>query len=235
MLAAFLARGGWSRSRLLWFFGAEFLLASTVSSPLDVLAREYLFTAEAVERVVIGMAVPYLFILSMPPALSFGMNRGVNRYVAWIAGIGSLLIWFLPGPLKAAVASETVRGVEYATLIAGGVIFWWPIHAPDSARRLPMVPTSLIYLTAATIWCSIAGLFLAFEQPSLFSFYSASKDTLHIANSLLIDWSFSRENDQQTGGLLFWIGSATVLLSEIMAIYFRWYRSAEVREEFKGR
>jgi hypothetical protein len=69
-------------------------------------------------------------------------------------------------------------------------------------------------------------LFLAFAQPSIYSGYANPPDTLHIADSLVVDWSFTRENDQQTGGLLFWIGSATVLLSEVMAVYIRWYRSS---------
>lgn len=231
LLVVYLAAGGFSRSGMLWFLGAEVLLAVTFCSPLDVMARQYLFTGEATERVLIDMAAPYLFILSLPRQVSFG----VNKYVAWIAGMGTLLIWFLPGPLNAALSNEAMRGGEYATLIASGVIFWWPIHAPSAAKRVPMLPTSLFYLVAATVWCSLLGLFLAFAQPSIYSHYAVSRDTLHIANSLLVDWSFSRENDQQTGGLFFWIGAATVLLSEVMAVYIRWYRSAEVREEFKKR
>lgn len=230
MLVLYLAAGGFSRSRLLWFLAAEVLLAAVVCSPLDVLASRYLFTAEAVERVLIALAAPYLFLLSMPPRLSFR----VNRYVAFFAGMGVLLIWFLPGLLNRAFASQAIRGVEYATLIAGGLIFWWPMHAPASDQRMPLLPDSLFYLAAATVWCSIVGLFLAFAQPSIFSHYVIAKDTLHIADSLITDWSFTRENDQQTAGLLFWIGAATILLSEVMAVYIRWYRSAGVRDEFKA-
>lgn len=172
--------------------------------------------------------VPYLLILSMPPRISFRLNR----YLAWIVGMGMLLIWFLPGPLNAALASPTIRAVEYATLIAGGILFWWPIHAPSPNHRIPLMPASLFYLAAGTVWCSLLGLFLAFAQASIYSRYARPADTLHIASSLVTDWSFSRETDQQTAGLLFWIGAAAVLLSEVMVVYIRWYRSNEVRREF---
>lgn len=225
LLIFYVAAGGFSRSRFLWFLAAELFLATIVCSPLDLLARQYLFTAEAVERILIALIAPYLFLLSMPS----GLSLGVNRYVAWIAGMGTLLIWFLPGPLNRALSSEAIRGVEYATLLAGGLLFWWPLHAPSRDRRIPLLPASLLYLAAATVWCSLAGLFLAFVQPWFYVRYVTPMDTLHIAASLITDWSFTRENDQQTGGLLFWIGAATVLLSEVMAVYIRWYRSMEAR------
>jgi cytochrome c oxidase assembly factor CtaG len=222
LLILYLAAGGFSRSSLLWFLAAELFLAAVVCSPLDLLARQYLFTAEAVERVLIALTAPYLFLLSLPPRLSLP----VNRYIAWMAGMGALLIWFLPAPLNRALSSEPIRAVEFATLFAAGLMFWWPIHAPSPDRRMPLLPASLLYLAAATVWCSLLGLFLAFAQPSIYSGYANPPDTLHIADSLVVDWSFTRENDQQTGGLLFWIGSATVLLSEVMAVYIRWYRSS---------
>ena len=228
LLLLYLAAAEFSRSRFFWFLAAEFLLAATLCSPLDLLAREYLFTAEAMERVLIAQMVPYLLILSMPPRTSFRPNR----YVAWIAGMGIMLIWFLPGPLNAALANPSIRAIEYATLIAGGTLFWWPIHAPSPKHRIPLVPASLFYLASATVWCSLLGLFLAFAQATIYSRYAQPADTLHIAASLVTDWSFSRETDQQTAGLLFWIGAAAVLLSEVMAVYIRWYRSSEVRREF---
>ncbi len=114
-----------------------------------------------------------------------------------------------------------------ATLLAGGVAFWWPIHSPAPEQRMRMLPTSLFYLAAAIVWCSLLGLYLAFEQPWSITLYSTPPDTLHISDSLLHDWSLTRELDQETAGLLFWIGAATVLLTEVMFIYYRWYISSK--------
>lgn len=223
LLVLYLAAGRFSRTKFLFFWGAEALLALTVFSPLDYLARNYLFTAEALEHVLLALGVPYLFIVALPKRISFG----IHRYLAFLIGMGVLLIWFLPGPLNAALDHEPIRAAEDVTLILAGVVFWWPIHAPAHERRIPLVPASLFYLVAATVWCSLMGLFLAFAQPWFYARYASPADPLHIANSLLIDWSFSRENDQQTGGLLFWIFAAAILLSEVMAVYIRWFRVPE--------
>ncbi len=219
--SAFRLARGW-----VWFLGGVFLLAILVCSPLDLLAREYLFTANAIDQMLIGLVVPYLLVRGMP-----GINLRIPMVGAWIAGMVSLSVWFLPWLLNASLNSEAMRGVELAVLLAGGIAFWWPIYSPSRAQRIPLLPHTLVYLATATGWCSLLGLFLAFEKPLLIARYVQSPDPLHISESLLMDWSFSRETDQQTAGLLFWIGAATVLLSEVMVTYYRWYKSAEVRDE----
>lgn len=227
---ALLALGLRPSRRLVWFISGVFFFGVVVSSPLDVLARQYLFTAEAVEQVLISLVAGHLIILGMPvkkfPRLPY--------YVAWAAGMAALSMWSLPRLLNATLASDAVRGLEYATLLIGGVLFWWPLHAPLREQRIPMVPNQLLYLVAATVWCSLIGLYLAFEQPLSTARYLTPVDTLHIADSLVNDWAFTRETDQQTAGLLFWIGSASVLLTEVMFVYYRWYISSEVRNEAKS-
>ena len=206
--------------KLLWVASGLALLAIVLCSPLDLMARDYLFTAEAVQRILLALTVPYLLVRGITEKLAFFR---VPYVAAWIVGMGALSIWFLPRALNAALASETVRRIETATVIIGGLVFWWPLHSPKQEQRIPMVPNALFYLTAATVWCSLLGLFLAFEQPWYFPRYSSPLDVLKIADSLREDWSFTRETDQQTAGLLFWIGAGVVLLSEVMFTYYRWY------------
>ncbi len=209
-----------------WFLGGVVFIAVVVCSPLDLLAREYLFTAYAIEQMLIGLVAPYFLVRGMP-----GKGARIPMLPAWAAGMVSLSIWFLPRLLNASVTSDGARAAELATLIAGGAAFWWPIHSPRTEQRIPLVPHTLLYLAAATVWCSLLGLVLAFEKPVLVSRYVQPADSLHIAESLLTEWSFTRENDQQTAGLLFWIAAAAVLLTEVMFTYYRWYISPEVRNE----
>jgi len=234
ILAVYAALGGLRRSRTLaWFVSAEIFLAVVVCSPLDLIARQYLLTGEAIEQLSIGLVASYLFTLGAPESLLRKLHLDrvrVPYFLAWIAGMAVLSIWYLPRLLNAALLSSAVRGVEYATLLAGGAMFWWPIHSPLREQRIRLVPTSLLYLAAATVWCSLLGLALAFAQTS--GHYLRGPDTLHIADSLVTDWSLTPENDQQTAGLLFWIGAAAVLLTEVMSVYYRWYISPEVRNEF---
>src|SRR5579864_5217216 len=76
-----------SRSRA-WFLAADTFLAIVVCSPLDLLARQYLFTAEAVEQMTIGLVASYLFVLAVP-------EKAVRRlripwFLAWVTGMAAL-------------------------------------------------------------------------------------------------------------------------------------------------
>ena len=220
--------------KLAWFLAADVFLAAVVCSPLDLLARQYLFTAEALERVLIGLLAAYLFVLGTPEnaVRSWHLDRlRISCYPTWIIGMATLSMWYLPHLQNAVLASDVVRCAEYVTLVCGGVLFWWPLHSPVREQRIPLVPNSLLYLAAATVWCSLIGLFAAFGPSWSSSHYLRSIDTLHISDSLVKDWSFTRETDQETAGLLFWISSATILLTEVMLVYYRWYISPEVRNE----
>jgi cytochrome c oxidase assembly factor CtaG len=227
LLVLYGAFSGFRSSRTLaWFLAGVGFIALVMCSPLDLLAREYLFTAYAIEQMLIGLVAPYLLVRGMP-----GKGVRIPRWLGWAAGMVSLSVWFLRYLLVASLTNDVVRGAELVILIAGGAAFWWPIHSPSREQRIPLMPHTLLYLATATVWCSLLGLFLAFEKPLLIARYVQPVDSLHIAESLRVDWSFTRETDQQTAGLLFWIGAAAVLLTEVMFTYYRWYNSPEVRNE----
>ncbi len=234
LLAVYAALARLRPSRTLaWFLAGDLFLAVVVCSPLDLCARQYLLTAETIEQMLIGLIAVYLLVLGTPQKIVRRLQLDrlhFSYYFAWVIGMAVLTMWHLPRLLNAALASDVVRGSEYAILVVGGAVFWWPLHSPFREQRIPLVPNALWYLAAATIWCSLLGLFLAFEQPG--GHYLNRPDTLQIADSLVTDWSFTAENDQQTAGLLFWIGAAAVLLTEVMLVYYRWYISPEVRNEF---
>jgi cytochrome c oxidase assembly factor CtaG len=233
---AFLAHGAVTRMRngrsLLWFGSGLALLATVLCSPLDLLARDYLFTAEAIERILLALIIPYLLVRGTEEKLA---RLRVPYAAAWVIGMAALSVWFLPRALNAALANESIRRLEIASVVAGGMIFWWPLHSPRRDQRIRLVPNALFYLTAAAIWCSLLGLFLAFEQPWYFPRYSSPLDVLRISDSLLRDWSLNRETDQQTGGLLFWTGAGFVLLSEVVLTYFRWYIAQKTPQKAKTR
>ena len=44
----------------------DLFLAAVVCSPLDLLARQYLFTAEAVEQMLVGLVAAHLLVLGTP-------------------------------------------------------------------------------------------------------------------------------------------------------------------------
>lgn len=231
LLLLYLALGVWKQPRsLIYFLIAEALIVTVVCSPLDALAQQYLLTAEAIERILIALAAPYLLVVAIPRK-SGSARFNLDFRLAWALGMIAIAAWFMPRLLDWGLASGTGRLVEFATLLLGGMAFWWPIHSPFPKQRIRLMPTSLFYLAAGTVWVSLTGLLLAFSPPWSYLHYAVPADTLHIADSIVNAWSLTREYDQQTAGLLFWVFSGFFLLSEVMAIYVRWYNSPEVRRE----
>lgn len=235
LLVLYISLAGFRPSRpLAWFLAGEALLAIIVCSPLDLLARRYLFTAEAVEQMLLGLVASYLLVMGVPENAIRRLHLvklKIPYALTFLAGMMVLSMWYFPRLLNAALAGDGFRCLEYVTLLVGGAVFWWPLHSPLREQRIPLVPHALLYLAAATVWCSLIGLFIAFGRTWSSAHYLSSIDTLHIADSLVTDWAFSRETDQETAGLVFWICSATVLLTEVMFVYYRWYISSEVRNE----
>ena len=214
--------------KLAWFLAGDLFLAVVVCSPLDQLARHYLLTAEIIEQMLIAMVATYALVLGTPERVvrRLRLDRlSLPYYFAWITGMAVLTISHSGRVLNPTQTSETVRYAEFAILLASGAVFWWPLHSPLREQRIPLMPNSLFYLAAAVVWCSFLGLVLAFEQPG--EYYVKSLDPLRIAESLTRDWSFTPENDQETAGLLFWIGAIAILLTEVMLVYYRWYTSPE--------
>ncbi|MEO8098530.1 MAG: cytochrome c oxidase assembly protein [Acidobacteriota bacterium] len=230
--------GGFRPSRALaWILSGVLFLAIVVCSPLDLLARQYLFTAEAVEQVLIGLVVAHLLVRGTPEKAVRRLRVDrlpLSPYFTWVAGAIALSVWYIPRLLNATLDSDAVRCVQYLTLLVGGALFWWPLHSPIQKQRIPLVPHTLLYLAAAAVWCSLIGLFIAFGQTWSSAHYLTSPDVLNIADSLVYDWGLTRETDQETAGLVFWISAGTILLTKVMFVYYRWYCSAEVEGHFRA-
>ena len=144
----------------------------------------------------IGLVAPYFFARGMP-----GKGLRISMFIAWTFGMLSLSIWFLPALINASLSSNAIRFVELATLLAGGVAFWWPLFA-HREQHSTSAPHPALSGHAAATWCSLLGNYSSQKTAPGRQLHCAAVDGLHIADSLLTDWSFSRETDQQTAGLL---------------------------------
>jgi putative membrane protein len=76
--------------------------------------------------------------------------------------------------------------IEHAILIAGGLLFWWPLVA----GRLE-APAAVAYLGAAFVASSFLGLAFIFSSHPFYSFYEHAPRL----------WGFSATRDQNLGGI----------------------------------
>jgi cytochrome c oxidase assembly factor CtaG len=139
-----------------------------------------------------------------PPLILLGMPRkplalGVSRVVAhpalcWFAAAGTLVVWHIPSVFMLGMRSEIWHGIEQASFLATGLLFWLPLVRPvQSVLKWPE-SSILLYLFLATLPCDILSGFLVFCDQVVYPVF------LSFPNS----FGFSALEDQQCAGALMW-------------------------------
>ena len=149
------------------------------------------------------MNSPGSMVRSMPSTArtSTGPRRNVRRtssrtYNSFIdspsAAISSAQIpqrdggTHLAGFYNWALDTGWALNIEHGLLIAGGLLFWWPLVS----GRLS-APAALAYLGAAFVASSFLGLAFIFSSHPFYSFYEHAPRL----------WGFSAIRDQNLGGI----------------------------------
>jgi cytochrome c oxidase assembly factor CtaG len=173
-------------------FGAGLLLiAAPLNSPLETIAAHRLLLVHLLQNALIADIAPLLVLLGLTPAMRAWLDRhGASRIRARYALVAWLVAWYgthVAGFYNWALDSGWALNVEHALLIAGGLLFWWPIVS----GRLS-IPAALAYLGAGFVASSFLGLALIFSSRPFYSFYEHAPRL----------WGLSPQRDQNLGGIL---------------------------------
>jgi putative membrane protein len=211
--AAYIA--AWSRGskvegwRAACFGTGLFLVAASLNSPLETIAAHRLLLIHLLQNALIADIAPPLLLLGLTPAMVAALERhGGSRIRARYALPAWLAAWYgthLAGFYDWALRTNWALNVEHALLIAGGLVFWWPIVS----RRLS-TPAALAYLGAGFVTSSFLGLALIFSSRPFYSFYEHAPRL----------WGLSPARDQNLGGILMNAEQTIVFLAAIG--YFVW-------------
>ena len=208
-----------------WLAAAAVVVAVVFLSPLEQFANVYLASAHVVKHLLLNLGAPFCIVLGIPPAVAHRVR--LPAVLTWSAGAASLGIWYLPTLYNAALANRSVEILQAATWILGGALFYLPLYTQARRNRMKPVPNAVIYLFATAVVASVLGLRLATLLPGPYGSYAAPKDPLHILATLQNNWHLTPEDDQQTAGFLFWLGSCAVYLWSVMVMFYRMYTTAE--------
>lgn len=225
LVLSFIAPAPRTPARRTFFLSGVLLLLFTLASPLRVLGTEYVLTAEAVSHVIVSMLVPLLLLAGAPALPEKPGSRGAPfaPFAGWISGMALISFWYLPAVYNRVLASPSLWAAMQVSLVLGGLAFWWPLFEPRRTHRIKPLPAGIWYLFSAMIWLSFVGMLVAFTKPEAYQRYLEPPDTLGVLASLRGDFGLSRASDQETGGMLFWIGSMAVMLNAVMLLFYRWY------------
>jgi putative membrane protein len=183
---AYIRAGG--RSRLFWL--GLFLVVAPLNSPLETIAAHRLLMIHLLQNALIADIAPLLLLLGLTPAMNAWLARhGGSHIRARWAIVAWLAAWYgthLAGFYNWALDTGWALNIEHGLLIAGGLLFWWPLVS----GRLS-APAALAYLGAAFVASSFLGLAFIFSSHPFYPFYEHAPRL----------WGFSPTRDQNLGGI----------------------------------
>ena len=204
--------------RVALFATGLLLIAASLNSPLETIAAKRLLLVHLLQNALIADIAPPLILLGLTPAMRSWLDaHGALRLRARYALPAWLAAWYgthLTGFYDWALRSEWPLNVEHALLIAGGLLFWWPLV---SGRLAP--PAAVAYLGAGFVASSFLGLALIFSSRPFYSFYEHTQRL----------WGLSPIRDQNLGGIVM-NGEQTLVF--LLAI--GWYVWRLLDEEHAG-
>jgi len=200
-----------------------FLIWLAIASPLSALDHESL-TAHMVQHLLLMTFAAPLILLGKPvKALLYGLSHrlvqvvgrlcqsaGAHRLLSalchpvacWLGAASTLIAWHIPGLFALGVRSEMWHGLEQASFLVTGLLFWWPVVRPWPGSLKWPESSILLYLFLATLPCDILSGFLVFCDRVVYSVYFSSSQP----------FGLSALEDQQCAGALMWTCVTVVYL-----------------------
>ncbi len=207
------------------FFGGLLFGYVALGSPLAQAGEEFLFSAHLLQHLILLYPAAALLVTGLPAWLADGLARKlgapfkalVHPLTAGILFVLFLTAWHLPRLYEAALEDGAVRFAQYASLLAVGALFWWPLLSPSTVRPRSRPGALMAYLFAIEV--ALTGVFsyvLMAEHAMYLTYETAPR---------LLPW-LSALDDQIFAGILLSLVSSIVLVGAIGLHFFRWARKS---------
>jgi len=188
-----------------------FFIWLAIGSPLSALDHESL-TAHMVQHLLLMTLAPPLILLGTIRTLVYGLpprlvqvvgrllqSAGAQHVlravthpaICWLGAASTLVAWHIPTLFALGLRSQVWHGIEQATFLGTGLLFWRPVVQPSSTSlKWPI----LLYLFLATLPCDILSGFLVFCDRVVYPVFLFSPQS----------FGLSALQDQQCAGALMW-------------------------------
>ncbi len=173
------------------------------ASPLAALDHNML-TAHMVQHLLLMTLAPPLLLLGMPrkPPAHPSLSVVVHPALCWVAAAATLVVWHIPSVFMLGMRSPLLHGIEQASFLASGLLFWWPVARPMPRESKWPEASILLYLFLATLPCDILSGFLVFCDRVVYPVFLSSPHS----------FGLSALEDQQCAGALMWTCVTVVYL-----------------------
>ena len=231
--------------KALIFTFAVLVIFLALTSPIDVLGDDYLFSAHMLQHMMLGTIAPPLLIAGLPAAmvqtwLRYPLVAKVERILGYaplalVVGAGTFWIWHLPYLYNLALENETLHVIEHLLFIATGVMLWWPVLKPVPEGRLSPL-AAIIYMGIAASVGTLLGIIFTLADTPFYSFYDHPKDETGALQLIRDQWGLTQLDDQKLGGAIMWEPMGAIFLWAMMAKVVHWFKESQIDalQENKG-
>ena len=163
--------------------GGTAALLLVVASPVAHLDH-HLLTAHMAQHLILMLVAAPLILMGAHPA----RLPQPPLAICWFAGSFTVILWHIPAIFELALESHLWHGLEQATFVIAGVLFWRPV-INSSGWSAP------IYLFLATLPCDALSAFLTFCGHVVYRPYLSGHGM----------FGLSPLDDQALAGALMWV------------------------------
>jgi cytochrome c oxidase assembly factor CtaG/copper(I)-binding protein len=210
-----------------WMFGLGVAaLWIALDWPVGALGAGYLASVHMVQYLLIALVAPPLLLIGLPRGFYRALNSGrlglplriVSHPIAAIILFVAVMAWtHWPPVVDTLMVSQAGSFLLDFVWLLSGLVFWWPVVAPEPARSWLHEPGKVGYLIVATLVNTGVFAYLTFSPLPLYSTYELAPPVTGL----------STRDDQLLAGLLMKMGGAVVLWTAISILFFRWVRRSE--------
>ncbi len=215
--------------RPIWFYVALATLWIALDWPVGALGAGYLASVHMVQYLLIALIAPALLLIGLPRGLYRAMMAGplagpirlVSLPLVSISVFVGIMAWtHWPPVVDALMVSQTGSFFLDVIWLISGLVFWWPVVAPEPQRSWLGDPFRIGYLIVATLVNTGVFAYLTFSPLPLYAIYELAPPVTGL----------STRDDQLLAGLFMKMGGAVIIWTAISILFFRWVNH-EVTEE----
>ena len=169
----------------------------------------------AVQLFAAHMAQHLLLVAVAAPLLAASRMRPISLPAvwAWLAFVGTFLVWHWPVAFRWAAASAAGEALEMTSILIAAFLFWSAAFATD---RLSYGARALLVMTGA-IATDLPGVIMVFAPTAIC--------TMPGENAYV--WGLTPLEDQQIAGLLMWVPANLIFFAIATWLFARWMAASE--------
>lgn len=231
-LRGMVSDAGRVKRRQVWFFSAGVLAVYAVSgTPIHEISEQYLFSAHMLQHTVYTLVAAPLLLAGIPAWMWEALlrQRGVmpvarklaHPVVAFGLFNAVLALTHLPGVVDYSLNHHWFHLLVHVTLVATGMLTWWPILSVVPSLPRLTAPLQMAYLFLQSLLPTVIAAFVTFADSTVYSFYDRAPRM----------WGLSPESDQQVAGGIMKLLGSLIIWSFIAVAFFQWYNREQTQNQ----